>query len=367
MTDPIVLVTGATGFIGGAVVARVLQDRFPGKLLLLARGATDADAAERVRRSVARFADLTELDFSRCEIHCADLTEPGTLADARLDAVTHVLHLASNTSFRSVRGVRRVNIFGTLALAHRLRRVPALQRFLHVSTAYLCGARATRVVHEDDFPRPDARHLVEYTASKAECEMLLEATAPELPLVVARPSVVVGHTALGVRPSASLWWFYRTSCLLRRTAVPLDLLEDVVPVDYVAGALLFLLFRPTLAHRRYHVSAGLCSAVSWRAIAAAFADAAGESPEEPWREVDFATVVAERGRLAGRLGAGDEGHLLEALELYFRFGSVGVEAFDNARLLAEGMDPPPPFTNCLPRCVATSAGRSVYEQMRDDE
>lgn len=367
MTQPTILVTGATGFIGGATVARLLQAGPAGRVLLLVRGSTDAESADRVRRSLARFADPAHLDFARCEILRADLTDAATLADPRLDGVTHVLHLASNTSFRSVRGVRHTNILGTLALAHRLRRAPGLRRFLYVGTAYLCGAEPPCVVREDDFPRPCLRHLVEYTSSKAECELLLEATAPELPLVVARPSVVIGHTRLGVRPSASLWWFYRTSCLLRRSSCPLAAKDDVVPVDYVAEALLFLLFKPELVHRRYHVSSGKVSAVMWHEIAAAFAAAAGEVRDDPWREVDFGTLVVERGRMAGLLGPGDEGHMLAALELYYRFGKLGLSYFDNTRLLAEGMPPPPRFTDYLGACVATSADRSVYEQMRDDE
>jgi nucleoside-diphosphate-sugar epimerase len=132
-----------------------------------------------------------------------------------LEEVTHVLHLASNTSFRSVRGVRHTNILGTLTLAHRLRRVVGLQRFMYVGTAYICGDAGGRIVHEDDSPRYGVRHVVEYTSSKAECELLLENTAPELPLVVARPSIVIGHTRLGCLPSASLFWFGRISAAVR--------------------------------------------------------------------------------------------------------------------------------------------------------
>jgi nucleoside-diphosphate-sugar epimerase len=366
MTQPTILVTGSTGFIGGAAVARLLQAGPAGRVLLLVRGSTDAEAAERVRRSLARFAEPSGLDLGRCEVLRGDLTDPAALADPRLGAVTHVLHLASNTSFRSVRGVRHTNIFGALALAHRLRRAPGLRRFLYVGTAYLCGTEAPRVVREDDYPRPCLRHLVEYTASKAECELLLDATAPDLPLAVARPSVVVGHTRLGVRPSASIWWFYRAACLLRRTTFPMSSLDDVVPVDYAAEALLFLLFKPELAHRRYHVSAGEGSAVTWHEIAAALAEFAGERRDDPWREVDFATIAAERGRLAELFGPGDEERLLAGLETGYRFGSLGVEVFDNTRLLAEGMAAPPRFTDYLGVCVATSAGRGVYEQLRDD-
>jgi nucleoside-diphosphate-sugar epimerase len=389
MNSPKVLLTDATGFIGGATLAQLLQGHPQCQVLLLVRGATVSAAANRVRQSLGRFIEpvLLEPALDQCQILCGDLTDPTCLDQPRfhevsrvlhsatdkslspvgLEDVTHVLHLASNTSFRSVRGVRHTNILGALTLAHRMRRVPGLQRFLYVGTAYICGAESERVVREDDFPHFGARHLVEYTRSKAECEMLLDRTAPELPLVVARPSVVVGHTRLGCGPSASLFWFYRTVDLLRRIACPLDSYDDAVPVDYVAEALLLLLFKPSLRHRRYHVSAGESSSVRWRDIAAAFAKFYGVRPEGPYQVVDYATIVRERERLQQLLGPGDEAHLLMALQIYFRFMEVNVQIFDNTRLLQEGMPPPPPFTSYLPVCASQGSSRSVYLQMLDDE
>jgi hypothetical protein len=44
-----------------------------------------------------------------------------------------------------------------------------------------------------------------------------------------------------------------------------------------------------------------------------------------------------------------------------------VEAFDNRRLLEEGVPPPPRFTEYLPACIERPACRSVYEQMQDDD
>jgi nucleoside-diphosphate-sugar epimerase len=369
MTVPTILITGTTGFIGGATAAQLLLRDAPGRVLLLVRGETQRQAEARARRSLVRFADADFLGpaLRRCEVLRGDLTDPQTLADPRLDGVTHVLHLAANTSFRSVRGVRHTNILGTLALAHRMRRVPGLVRFLYVGTAYVCGDSPPRVVREDDYPRPDVRHLVEYTSSKAECELLLERTAPELPLVIARPSVVVGHTRLGCRPSASIFWYYRAVDLLRLAPVPLDTRKDIVPVDYAAEALLLLLLKPDLRHLRYHVSAGEAGSVSWREMAGAFAECHGERPEDPYRVADFPTLVRERGRLRQLLGPGDEDGLLRALEPFFRFSACGVEAFDNRRLLDEGLPPPPRFTSYLRLCATQPPGRSVYEQMRDDD
>jgi nucleoside-diphosphate-sugar epimerase len=369
MTEPTILITGATGFVGGATAAQLLARDTPGRLLLLVRGDGQGQAEARVRRSLGRFADADLLGPApgRCEVLRGDLTDPLTLADPRLNEVTHVLHLAANTSFRSVRGVRHTNILGTLALAHRMRRAPRLVRFLYVGTAYVCGAAPPRVVHEDNYPRPDVRHLVEYTSSKAECEMLLERTAPELPLVIARPSIVVGHTRLGCRPSASIFWYYRAVDLLRQVPVPLDTRKDIVPVDYVAEALLLLLLKPELRHPRYHVSAGEAGGVSWREMAAAFAECSGGRTAEPYRVGDFPTLVRERDRLRELLGPGDDDALLRALELFFRFSACGVEAFDNRRLLDEGLPPPPRFISYLPLCVTQPPGRSVYDQMCDDD
>jgi hypothetical protein len=44
-----------------------------------------------------------------------------------------------------------------------------------------------------------AEHLVEYTHSKSTIEQLMQQHCPTLPLVIARPSIVVGHTHHGCR------------------------------------------------------------------------------------------------------------------------------------------------------------------------
>ena len=195
---------------------------------------------------------------------------------------------------------------------------------------------------------------------------VLESTAPELPLVVARPSVVVGHTRLGCLPSASIFWFYRACDALRRLTCPLDSRDDVVPVDWVADALLLLLFKPTLRHRRYHVSAGETSSVTWREIAQVFERCYGERRENPYKRVDIETIMSERVRIRELLGPGDHDRLLTALPLYYRFMEIEAEIFDNKRLLDEGMRPAPRLTSYLELCANSPTNRSVCEQMLDD-
>lgn len=368
MQIPTVLLTGATGFIGGCVLGKLIEARPDCRVLLFARHQGAQSAAQRLRRSLERFigGEQAEATLRSCEIITGDLTDSSSLANPRLDEVTHVLHVASNTSMRSVRTVRHTNVLGALSLAHRMRRVAGLKRFLYVGTAYICGQSSESLVHEDMFPRLDARHFTEYTASKAECEMLLRATAPELPLVVARPSVVIGHTLLGCVPSSSIFWFYRACDLLRRVTCPLDSRDDVVPADWVADALLFLLFKEKLSHDCYHLSAGEGSSITWSEIASVFEQCHGERADNPYRVVEIPTIVQERGRMEHLLGPGDMDHLLTVMQIFYRFMEIDAEIFDNTRLLQEGVPPPPRFTEYLYLCATRPADRSVYQQMLDD-
>jgi nucleoside-diphosphate-sugar epimerase len=367
MATPTILITGATGFIGGAAVWHLLCRVPTSRLLLLVRANDLETARQRVRQSITRFGggDCSAQALDRCEFLPGDLTRPETLGDRRLAQMTHVLHLAANTSLGSSRSVRQTNLDGTVALAQRMRRAPRLERFLYVSTAYLCGPDARPVVREDDYPRPGIRHLAEYTRSKAECELLLEETMPDLPLMVARPSVVVGHTTLGCKPSASIFWYYRALSLLGRLPIPAGCRKDVIPVDYAAGALVHLLLKPHLAHRRYHVSAGqTATSNTWGEIAENLVHCQGGRALEPPRVVDLLTFLAERHRLREILGPGDEELLLRAMAAFFPFSACGAEVFDNTRLLSEGMPPSPRFTDYLKVCARDS--RTVYEQMKDD-
>ena len=196
--------------------------------------------------------------------------------------------------------------------------------------------------------------------------MRLESTAPELPLVVARPSVVVGHTRLGCLPSASIYWFYRDCDALRRLTCPLESRDDVVPVDWLprrwiscyssrccgTGAITYLLGKPA-------VSPG------WR-LYAFFARWYGERPDTPYQVVDIPTILRERERARQLLGPGDYDQLFAVLPLYYRFMEMDAEIFDNTRLLEEGMAPPPKLASYLESCAMRPADRSVYDQMLDD-
>jgi nucleoside-diphosphate-sugar epimerase len=266
---PTVFLTGVTGFLGGAFLADLLQSSFDGEVVCLVRADDDDTAEERVRRSLFRFGGSDRLP-KNVKVLRGDLLSEDWHRSPRLDGVTHVLHLAASTSFGNSRAIRTTNVGGALSVAKAMRG-RRLERFVYTGTAAICGASPVPVVHEDDYPDERATHLVAYTRSKAEAERLLAEQFADLPLIVARPSIVVGHTELGCKPSGSIYWVLRAVEALRFITWDPGNRIDGVPVDWAASALRHLLFAPRLKHTRYHVSAGKGSCVRWNDLAAEYA------------------------------------------------------------------------------------------------
>jgi thioester reductase-like protein len=349
-----VLVTGVTGFVGGALAATLLHDSRVDRLVALVRARDRRHAQERADRSLNR--------FDRC---CRGrerlLVASGSLEDSSLDAatvrsLTHVVHAAAHTSFLAVHRARATNVEGSKTLATLVMRAPALERFLFVSTAYRCGVVEASTVAEDHPASTD--HVAEYTRTKAEAEATLARLAG-LPLVIARPSIIVGHTSLGVEPSASLYWYYRALALAGVTPFPALRRRDVVPVDWVASALSCLLFKTDLHARCYHLSAGEVCAVTWSRIHETFARF-GQAASTT-QEVDAAVFGSHPAWSELALGP----RTRVALKACARFSAVPVEVFSNRRLLNEGIAAPPPFDQYLPRCIETGT-KPLNAMARDD-
>ena len=362
---PRVFLTGVTGFLGGAFLSDLLQSSFDGEVVCLVRADDDETAEERVRRSLSRFTTARFRDSynlpTNVKVLRGDLLSNDWHDSPYLDGVKHVLHLAASTSFGNGRAIRTTNVGGALSVAKAMRG-RSLERFVYTGTAAICGASPNPVVHEDDFPSDRATHLVAYTRSKAEAERQLAEQFADLPLVIARPSIVVGHTELGCKPSGSIFWVLRAVEALRFITWDLENRIDVVPVDWAASALRHLLFAPRLKHQRYHVSAGKGGSVRWSELAAEYARLRGGTSEDRYEIGGMRQLTAQRVMEAA--GDGHPRHLLHALELYYRFCSLDL-VFDNCRLLKEGVAAPPKFTEYMRVCEESSTG-SIYDQMRTD-
>ena len=245
-----ILLTGATGFLGMDALARLIE-RDRDEVVVLVRAADDEAARARLDGVFARLYDEPPAGAARVSAVRGDLLEPGlglSAGDrARLvGSVDRIVHCAASISFElpledareiNVRGVERV-----IELAREIAAAGSLRRFVHVSTAYVSGRHAGEFSEDDLDVGQEFRNT--YERSKNEAERLLRAAAGELPLAVARPSIVVGHSVSGWTSAFNvLYWPMRAfeRGLLQEVPARADSIVDFVPVDYVTDGVLALL------------------------------------------------------------------------------------------------------------------------------
>jgi thioester reductase-like protein len=247
---PSVFLTGATGFLGMEVLARLLEagDR---DVLALIRASDDAAAEQRLDQVLRTLYNDPGPYRARVRAVRGDVTQPQLgLGDRRaeLAETTHaVLHCAASISFDlPLDEARAINVDGTarmLDFAVEAQANGGLERYLHVSTAYVAGQ------HEGTFRerQHDAGQTFRntYEQTKWEAEELV-GLARELGPAIARPSIVMGESDSGWTPSFNvLYWPLQAFSRGLFDAVPArpEGRIDVVPVDYVADALVHLLGR----------------------------------------------------------------------------------------------------------------------------
>ena len=285
------MITGVTGFLGGAVLEKILTSDQSVKLLLLARASDPQSGLERVLENMRKFNVPEDklATLSVDNILIGDLSQPEAfLNDPRLDQVTHVVNCAAVASFGNNPLIWKVNVEGTLALARRMEQVSTLQRFLHVGTAMSCTPEQDSLVAESAEFRENAEHLVEYTFSKSTIEQLMRQECPNLPLLIARPSIVVGHTRHGCTPSSSIFWVFSMGLMLQKFMCSMEDRIDVVPVDYCADALLMLLNSNARPGEVVHISAGEENSVRFADIDNAMAQALEKAGGKPGLHEHFA-------------------------------------------------------------------------------
>ncbi|HHT2664585.1 TPA: SDR family oxidoreductase [Citrobacter freundii] len=364
-----ILLTGASGFIGGAVLCNLLKNYDNIRVLLLIRGRNTEEALQRVKDNMRRFALSEELvsNLKEENIILGDLITPETfLDDRRLNNVTHVLNCAAIASFGKNPQIWQVNVEGTLKLAERMGQVSSLERFIHVGTAMSCAPEPYSLVTEKVTNTRQHQHIVEYTWSKAEAEKQMLAHCPDLPLIIARPSIVVGHTTLGCIPSSSIFWVFRMALILKKFMCSLDDHIDVIPVDYCARALTLLLMHPQVNNRIYHISAGEESSVSFAEIDAAMGKALNLPPVgEQYEQVEYRDLVKIRKKFHSLFGDCNERIMLQAMRIYGEFSRLSVR-FSGDRLRQLGLEPSPRFSDYLHHCVHTTQGKTIQQLMEAD-
>ncbi len=365
--EDMIFLTGVTGFLGGAMAAELMQCNSPAKMLFLIRADSPEQGLERLRKSLGKF-DLDREMLARLterNVICGDLMDVAAFAaDSRLEDVTYAVNCAGVTSFGRSPNIRVINVQGTLALAKRVASITKLRRFIHVSTAMICGSQPPRIVSEDGLTHEHSQHFVPYTESKAEAETLLMEIMRNRPFVIVRPTIIVGHTKLGCQPSHSIFWAFRMGHVLRATTAGPEGLIDVVPVDYAAQAILHLMAKPVLGHALYHVGSGRDRSSTFAQIDEAFCRVLGR-PAGDLRLTAINEIMARKDEYPALFGPCNKRFMQGAVKLYGNFASLNT-VFDITRLQSEGAELPPRFADYIGVCVNSARHMTIADQALTD-
>ncbi len=236
MESGLILVTGATGFVGSAVIARLAREKIQARACVRRDGIVIPEGIQAVK-----VCDLSADNDWR-----QPLIEVGTVVHTA--ARVHVMQDRASTPLVEY---RRVNVQGTLNLA-RQAAACGVRRFVFVSSVKVNGeaTKFGRPFDEENTPAP----LDPYGISKMEAEQGLQEVAAQtgMELVIIRPPLVYG-------PGVKANFAALMRAVKRGWPLPLGAIKNkrsLVALDNLIDLILICTTHPRAANQTFMVSDG---------------------------------------------------------------------------------------------------------------
>ncbi|MCG8587651.1 MAG: SDR family oxidoreductase [Pirellulales bacterium] len=303
------LLTGSTGLVGRYVLRQLLERGQ--RVAVMVRGSKMESARQRIDTVMRHWESIAGRSLRRPVVLEGDLCSE-SICDRRdtIDWVTRncdsILHSAARMTFRpDKRGEpHRTNVGGTQNLVNFCQ-TTGIRRFHHVSTAYICGLREGRVLESEVDLGQQLGNV--YEESKLGAEKLLREADCIDELTIYRPASVVGDSQTGY--CTSLHGFYlplQLAYMIADRISPEEMdqrffsrlgLEgnehkNLVPVDWLATAIVDLYSRPECHQNTYHLASPNPVTVQLiqRIIQRAISEHSDRRPARPLTDSEMAMV-----------------------------------------------------------------------------
>ncbi|MGW8066577.1 TIGR03617 family F420-dependent LLM class oxidoreductase [Streptomyces ziwulingensis] len=262
-----VLLTGATGSLGGHVCAALLRDGTT-TVHCLVRAPDTASAQDRLDRRLASLEEPPPHTAHRLVAVPGDLAAPGLgmspgAYDSLAQSVDAVVHCAAEVNLAADHhDLAPANLDAVAHLVCLARRRTALTGHPpvvhHISTLAVFLAAREAGMEEADENTPVSHTTCGphgYPRSKADAEILLRRAEAVhgLPVVIHRPGVITGHSVSGRTPPTDPLTPLLRAVVALGAAPGGDLYVPGERVDIVARCIATLLHHPAETGRAYHL------------------------------------------------------------------------------------------------------------------
>ena len=328
------IVTGGTGFLGQNVLPLIL-DRDP---------AAEVHVLVR-QQSIGKLERQVEALEGKNRVHplVGDLTAPKLGLEEIPSDIDHIIHLGAIYDMTAGDEQASTNVEGTRAVVNIA--IDTGARLHHISSIAVAGDyRGTFT--ENDFQK--GQHFpTAYHRTKFESEEIVRESATDWR--VYRPSAILGHSETGaIDKIDGPYFFFPFFAELAKlpSALPITVPDigatNLVPVDFVAAAIVELIHRNPLGHRVFHLVNP--EPQPMREVYEAFSTAAGArakvvgipgSVAAPVVAPRFGAVRSGRNAVLARLGVPPV--MLDHLTIPTVFDSASTQE----TLSASGIAPPP--------------------------
>ena len=246
-TSGCTLLTGATGFLGIYLLRSLLQAGKP-TVVCLVRAASIKQAQARLHDNAQRYGIDGEIDFSRVEICLGDIGKANmglsqkaySLLAARVNTV---FHAAAHINFLlSYASVKAANVQGTRNIltfcGHITRKTLHYLSTIAVFSPYY----PIQPISEMGIPDYPEALSIGYTQSKWVAERnVMQAREQGLEATIFRIGRIGGDSRTGAcQPEDFLWRQIKSFIQMGLAPEPLMLSTDLLPVDFVADAIVTL-------------------------------------------------------------------------------------------------------------------------------
>jgi thioester reductase-like protein len=259
-TEPPILLTGVTGFLGGFLLHELLQQT-QAQIHCLIRAKNHAEAQHKLCVAIKHLPNIDTF-YSRIIPVKGDLAQPLLgLTRSRFQklakTIGSIYHSGAMVNLLyPYTALRDTNVGGTQEIL-RLASLDRLKPIHYLSTLDVFESLGTTGVHtfyEDDDIAQGEGILNGYSQSKWVAEQLMrQGLERGIPVTIYRPGMITGHSQSGHTNVVDVFCRLIKTCIQLRQAPDLDLMLDMTPVDYVCQSLVHLSLNPSCLGKTFHL------------------------------------------------------------------------------------------------------------------